>query len=224
MLVIYNVSTARVTDGTVKISRGHFGNERWSESWVAVECRAWWGRRKIPCTIYCQRYIKGKTGLVYWGFWLCRLDVEKPVVDNRPIPKRDRSEYGLGQVDQWIRCRQAAISLQRRPLISAFFRIRHVRSPPPSATLPMLTSLRVSNDKSLFYIRTNKDAPRYKIVTIDLEDASREQRDLIPQDPDAFLQSVTAVYGNNLAIVYKRNVRYSCDQLFLRSSCIYTLP
>jgi len=69
-----------------------------------------------------------------------------------------------------------------------------------------IASLSISNDKSLFYIRTNKNAPRYKIITVDLNDVSREPIDLLPEQSDAFLQSVTCVHDNNFGIIYKRNV------------------
>jgi prolyl oligopeptidase len=56
------------------------------------------------------------------------------------------------------------------------------------------------------YIATNEKAPQYKVITIDLEDRTREHKDLIPEDPNAVLESVRAVHYDNFAIVYKRNV------------------
>ena len=53
---------------------------------------------------------------------------------------------------------------------------------------------------------TNKDAPMYKIVSIDVSDPDLKQKELVPEDKDAKLQSADMVNDNNLVLVYKRNV------------------
>ncbi|KAH7907477.1 prolyl oligopeptidase [Hygrophoropsis aurantiaca] len=72
----------------------------------------------------------------------------------------------------------------------------------------------IANDGSVLYLRTNKNAPQYKVITIDLADPTRTHKDLIPEQKDAFLDSVLAVGGDKLAVVYKRNVK---DEIYLYS-------
>lgn len=67
---------------------------------------------------------------------------------------------------------------------------------------------RVANDDSIFYVKTNLDAPQYKLITIDVEDDNRPAKDLIAEEKDATLVSINCVNTNNFAIVYKRNVRF----------------
>lgn len=64
----------------------------------------------------------------------------------------------------------------------------------------------VTNDGTVLYIKTNKDAPQHHIVTVDLADPKRERRVLIPEDKDANLVSIKPVNHNKLVVVYKRNV------------------
>lgn len=64
----------------------------------------------------------------------------------------------------------------------------------------------ITNDGTVLYIKTNKDAPQHHIVTVDLADPKRERRVLIPEDKDANLVSIKPVNHNKLVVVYKRNV------------------
>jgi len=56
------------------------------------------------------------------------------------------------------------------------------------------------------YLWTNHDAPKYKVVTIDLADPKRTQVDLIPEEKDASLSDIIAIGKDNLVLIYKRNV------------------
>lgn len=86
---------------------------------------------------------------------------------------------------------------------------------PPAAT-PLLTLSRsITNHGSTLYVRTNKDASQYKVITIDLA-KKNEVKDLI-LETDAFLSDVSSVNKDNLAIIYKRNVG-SCNL------CYHLLP
>jgi len=69
----------------------------------------------------------------------------------------------------------------------------------------------VANDGTVFVLKTNKDAPLYKVVTVDISKPI-EFKDFIPES-DGFLAEVVSVnQGNNYAIVYKRNVcRVHCQ-------------
>ena len=76
----------------------------------------------------------------------------------------------------------------------------------PTVADPSLNS--VENDGSLFYVRTNKDAPKYKVVTVDVSKSPSQAdwKEFIPES-DGFLQDISSVNrGNNFAVSYKRNV------------------
>lgn len=72
----------------------------------------------------------------------------------------------------------------------------------------------IANDETKLYLRTNENAPQYQVITIDLADPSRQHKVHIPEVKDAYLDDITAVGNDKLAVVYKRNV---IDELYLYS-------
>lgn len=62
----------------------------------------------------------------------------------------------------------------------------------------------VTNVERVLYLQTNLSAPKYKIVTVDLDTLTFQ--DLIPMT-DANLSSAIRVAQDKLVVVYKRNVR-----------------
>ncbi|KAF8727171.1 hypothetical protein AX14_007539 [Amanita brunnescens Koide BX004] len=70
----------------------------------------------------------------------------------------------------------------------------------------------IGNDGSLLYIRTNQAAPQYKLVTIDADKLESGFKQLIPEDPNAYLSRVKIFNKDRLAIVYKRDVQ---DELYI---------
>ena len=70
----------------------------------------------------------------------------------------------------------------------------------------VLSARRLGNDGTLFYFLTNKDAPREKIITIDIADPKFTRKDLVPEQKDAKLEDADII-GDKLVIVYKRDVR-----------------
>ncbi|KAF8351067.1 prolyl oligopeptidase [Amanita rubescens] len=70
----------------------------------------------------------------------------------------------------------------------------------------------IGNDGSLLYIRTNQAASQYKVVTIDADKLELGFKELIPEDPKAYLSQVRIFGKDRLAIVYKHNVQ---DQLYI---------
>jgi prolyl oligopeptidase len=66
----------------------------------------------------------------------------------------------------------------------------------------------LANDGTKLYIRTNEDAPQYKVVTLDLADQLRERKVVIPEDKDAHLEDVLPVNKDTFVVVYKRNVSH----------------
>ena len=64
----------------------------------------------------------------------------------------------------------------------------------------------MGNDGTKFYLRTNKDAPKYKIISIDIADPGFMQTEIIPEQSDGKLESAYIVDNNKIVTVYKRNV------------------
>jgi protease II len=69
---------------------------------------------------------------------------------------------------------------------------------------------RISTDGSLLFVMTNLDAPQHKLVTIDMNDEEKRIKDLIPEDKDANLISVSCINKNYFVVVYKRNASHFC--------------
>eukprot|EP01127_Copromyxa_protea_P008740 TRINITY_DN2006_c0_g1_i1.p1 TRINITY_DN2006_c0_g1~~TRINITY_DN2006_c0_g1_i1.p1 ORF type:complete len:733 (-),score=177.81 TRINITY_DN2006_c0_g1_i1:54-2252(-) len=65
----------------------------------------------------------------------------------------------------------------------------------------------ITNEGSLFYFKTNLDAPLYKIICIDFENPARENwRDVIPQSSKDVLSYVQCVNNDNLLVCWIRDV------------------
>ncbi|PSS31987.1 hypothetical protein PHLCEN_2v2229 [Hermanssonia centrifuga] len=75
----------------------------------------------------------------------------------------------------------------------------------------------IANDGPKFYFLTNKDAPQYKLVSVDISAPSEQRvwKEVIPEDKDAHLEDVLPVNHDKLAIVYKRNVK---DEIYIYST------
>ncbi|PIA32882.1 hypothetical protein AQUCO_04300075v1 [Aquilegia coerulea] len=65
----------------------------------------------------------------------------------------------------------------------------------------------IANDSTEFTFLTNKDAPRYKIVRVDLKEPT-VWSDVIPEDEKDVLESAYAVNGNNILVSYLSDVKY----------------
>ncbi|OBZ71845.1 Prolyl endopeptidase [Grifola frondosa] len=74
----------------------------------------------------------------------------------------------------------------------------------------------IANDGTKFYLLTNKDAPQYKLVTVDIADSPEKRvfKDVIPEDKDAHLEDVHPVNNDHAAVVFKRNVK---DEIYIYS-------
>ncbi|CAH7685060.1 prolyl endopeptidase [Phakopsora pachyrhizi] len=69
-----------------------------------------------------------------------------------------------------------------------------------------------TNDDSLLYILTNKDAPKRKIVTFDLEAQDEGFKDLITEDQEAILDSFLPINNDQVVVGYARHAK---DELYL---------
>ncbi|GKV52588.1 hypothetical protein SLEP1_g59164 [Rubroshorea leprosula] len=65
----------------------------------------------------------------------------------------------------------------------------------------------IANDDTLFTFRTNKGAPRYKLVRVDLKEPSN-WIDIIPASEKDVLESADAVNGNKMIVNYLSDVKY----------------
>ncbi|KAF5181011.1 Prolyl endopeptidase [Thalictrum thalictroides] len=65
----------------------------------------------------------------------------------------------------------------------------------------------IANDCTEFTFLTNKDAPRYKIVRVDLKEPT-VWSDVLPEDEKDVLESAYAVNGNNILVSYLSDVKY----------------
>lgn len=72
----------------------------------------------------------------------------------------------------------------------------------------------IANNGPKFYFRTNKDAPQYRVVELDLTDPAYTLQDIIPEDKGAHLEQAEPFDNDKLAVVYKRNVK---DELYVYS-------
>lgn len=82
----------------------------------------------------------------------------------------------------------------------------------------------VANDDSTFTFLTNKDAPRYKLVRVDLNEPG-VWIDVLPEDEKDVLESAYAVNGNQMIVSYLRDVKYVVQIRDLKSgSLLHQLP
>ncbi|XXG71841.1 hypothetical protein AAC387_Pa07g1073 [Persea americana] len=82
----------------------------------------------------------------------------------------------------------------------------------------------VSNDNSRFTFLTNKDAPRYKLVRVDLREPEI-WTDVLPEAEKDVLESADAVNGNQLLVCYLSDVKYVVQIRDLETGLfIYNLP
>ncbi|XP_074279133.1 uncharacterized protein LOC141604609 [Silene latifolia] len=82
----------------------------------------------------------------------------------------------------------------------------------------------VANDDTVFTFLTNKDAPKYKLVRVDLNTPSI-WTDVIPQSEKDVLESATAVNRNQLLVCYLSDVKHVLQVRDLETgSLLHNLP
>ncbi|KAH6759301.1 Prolyl oligopeptidase family protein [Perilla frutescens var. frutescens] len=64
----------------------------------------------------------------------------------------------------------------------------------------------VANDESVFTFLTNKDAPRYKLVRVDLKDPNT-WTEVLQEDKKDVLESASAISGNRIVVNYLSDVK-----------------
>lgn len=82
----------------------------------------------------------------------------------------------------------------------------------------------VANDESVFTFLTNKDAPKYKLVRVDLEEPSTWS-DVVPEAEKDVLSSACAANGNQMIVSYLSDVKYVLQIRDLKTgSFLHPLP
>lgn len=82
----------------------------------------------------------------------------------------------------------------------------------------------IANDDSVFTFLTNKDAPKYKLVRVDLEKPNT-WADVLPESDKDVLESACAVNGNQLIVSYLSDVKHLIQVRDLKSgSLLHELP
>ncbi|GMY28147.1 prolyl endopeptidase-like isoform X4 [Fagus crenata] len=82
----------------------------------------------------------------------------------------------------------------------------------------------IANDGTLFTFRTNKDAPKYKLVRVDLKDPT-VWTDVLQEAEKDVLESACAVNGNQMIVSYLSDVKYVLQIRDLKSgSLLHQLP
>ncbi|XP_062164615.1 uncharacterized protein LOC133871234 [Alnus glutinosa] len=84
--------------------------------------------------------------------------------------------------------------------------------------------LAIANDDTVFTFRTNKDAPKYKLVRVDLKEPT-VWTDVIQEAEKDVLESASAVNGNQMIVSYLSDVKYVLQIRDLKSgSLLHQLP
>ena len=65
----------------------------------------------------------------------------------------------------------------------------------------------ITNDGSLFYFQTNKEAPRYKLITIDITQPALDCRDILPHHASNVLSSVVCTGRKFLVATYMQDAQ-----------------
>ncbi|XP_022133468.1 prolyl endopeptidase-like [Momordica charantia] len=82
----------------------------------------------------------------------------------------------------------------------------------------------IANDDTLFTFITNKNAPKYKLVRVDLKDPM-VWTELLPESEKDVLESATAVNGDQMIVSYLSDVKYVLQIRDLKSgSLLHKLP
>ncbi|XP_030950854.1 prolyl endopeptidase-like [Quercus lobata] len=82
----------------------------------------------------------------------------------------------------------------------------------------------IANDDTLFTFRTNKDAPKYKLIRVDLKEPT-VWTDVLQEAEKDVLESACAVNGNQMIVSYLSDVKYVLQTRDLKSgSFLHQLP
>ena len=70
----------------------------------------------------------------------------------------------------------------------------------------------ITNDDNLVYMRTNRNAAKFRLVRIDLNNPDESNwHNIIGEDPQKVLNNAVAVNNHSLAVIYMKNVVQSIE-------------
>lgn len=130
--------------------------------------------------------------------------------DTLVYERKDHAEWGFGgEVTEDGRYLVVSVSEGTKPENRLFY--KDLRSPeaPMIELLPEANASYnfIDNDGSVFFIRTDLDAPRGRVIAIDLNQPAKEHwKELIPQSPKDLLEEVSSV-GGQLICTWLRDAR-----------------
>ncbi|KAK4276472.1 hypothetical protein QN277_014618 [Acacia crassicarpa] len=78
----------------------------------------------------------------------------------------------------------------------------------------------IANDDSIFTFLTNKDAPKYKLVRVDLKEPT-VWTDVLPESEKDVLESACAVNGNQMIVSYLSDVKYVLQVRDLKTGSLH---
>ncbi|KAL1351788.1 hypothetical protein AAHE18_06G120300 [Arachis hypogaea] len=81
----------------------------------------------------------------------------------------------------------------------------------------------VANDDTVFTFLTNKNAPKYKLVRVDLKEPINSWFDVIHESERDVLESACAVNGNQVIVSYLSDVKYVVQVRDLETGCLQHL-
>ena len=180
--------------------------------WVKFSGLSW---LKDGSGFFYSRFDEPKEGMALTGKnefqKLCFHRIGTPQsADTLVYERKDHAEWGFsGYVTEDGRYLVVSVSEGSQPENRLFY--KDLQSP-DSVMVELLPEANASynfidNDGSVFFIRTDLDAPRGRVIAIDLKQPQRENwKELIPQSPKDLLEDVSSV-GGQLICTWLRDAK-----------------
>lgn len=83
--------------------------------------------------------------------------------------------------------------------------------------------LYITNNQNVYYVRTNQNAPNYKLVSIDFNSPEPHPIDVIPELHDSVLNRVDAIDYDKLIVCYMHNVSETLSVYDLAGNKLYDI-
>jgi prolyl oligopeptidase len=180
--------------------------------WVKFSGLSW---LKDGSGFFYSRFDEPKEGMALTGKnefqKLCFHRIGTPQsADTLFYERKDHAEWGFGgYVTEDGRYLVVSVSEGSQPENRLFYKDLQSPDAPMVELLPEANASYnfIDNDGSVFFIRTDLDAPRGRVIAIDLKQPQRENwKELIPQSPKDLLEDVSSV-GGQLICTWLRDAK-----------------
>jgi prolyl oligopeptidase len=180
--------------------------------WVKFSGLSW---LKDGSGFFYSRFDEPKEGMALTGKnefqKLCFHRIGTPQsADTLVYERKDHAEWGFGgYVTEDGRYLVVSVSEGSQPENRLFYKDLQSPDAPMVELLPEANASYnfIDNDGSVFFIRTDLDAPRGRVIAIDLKQPQRENwKELIPQSPKDLLEDVSSV-GGQLICTWLRDAK-----------------